>query len=100
MPESAIWRLDGDSLILSGELTAKTLLSLWQQKESLLSTIKFIDAANLSHVDSAGLALIFQFIGEADKRGNSLKITGVTDKLSTLITLYNLKELIGDRVLP
>lgn len=95
-----LWRVDARSLILSGELTAKTLLPLWQQKDALLETVTSIDASDLNHVDSAGLALIFQFIGDADKKGNCLKVTGITDKLDTLMTVYNVKGMISDNLLP
>lgn len=100
MLEPTLWRVDAHSLILSGELTAKTLLPLWQQKDALLDMVISINASDLNHVDSAGLALIFQFIGDADKKGNCLKITGVTDKLDTLMTVYNLKGMISDNLLP
>jgi phospholipid transport system transporter-binding protein len=96
MSDLTAWRVEGHSLILSGELTAKTLLPLWQQKDKLLNAVSSIDAQALTHVDSAGLALIVQFISEAGKLGRLLKITGVTENLNTLITLYNLKDIMAD----
>lgn len=98
MSEQADWRIDAHSLILEGELTHKTLLPLWQQKETLLNGVTSVNVSGLTHVDSSGLALILQFIGESDKKGNPLKIIGVTDKLNTLITLYNLKGMISNNL--
>lgn len=96
MSELADWRIEAHSLILAGELTYKTLLPLWEQKDELIKSAASIDVSDLSHVDSSGLALILQFANEANKKGNRLKIVGVTDKLNTLITLYNLNDMMSD----
>lgn len=81
-------------LILSGCLDRETLLPLWEQRESLLNGVTSVDVAQLERVDSAGLAMLVHLRDYAGKHGVDLKITGITDRLSTLVTLYNLQEII------
>lgn len=81
-------------LILSGCLDRETLLPLWQQRENLLRGVKCIDVAQLSHVDSSGLALLVHLRNTASTQGTALQIFGITDRLRTLIKLYNLQEII------
>lgn len=98
MPENMNWRVDAHCLVLSGELTHQSVLALWQTRESLLDSITSVDVSGLNHVDSSGLALILQFIGEAEKKGKLLEITGITSNFDTLITLYNVKTMINSHL--
>lgn len=81
-------------LILSGCLDRETLLPLWEQRDSLLNGVTRVDVAHLERVDSSGLALLVHLRDLAGKRGVELKISGITDRLRTLIELYNLQEII------
>lgn len=81
-------------LILSGCLDRETLLPLWEQRESLLKGVTCVDVAQLERVDSSGLALLVHLRDLAGKHGVELKISGITDRLRTLIELYNLREII------
>ncbi len=81
-------------LILSGCLDRETLLPLWEQRESLLKGVTCVDVAQLERVDSSGLALLVHLRDLAGKHGVDLKISGITDRLRTLIELYNLQEII------
>ncbi|GAA3611545.1 lipid asymmetry maintenance protein MlaB [Gibbsiella greigii] len=82
-----------DRLVLSGYLDRDTLLPLWQQRDKLLAGKKAIDVAQLQRVDSSGLALLLHLREQQRQRGVDLRIDGVTDKLNTLITLYNLRDI-------
>lgn len=81
-------------LILSGCLDRETLLPLWEQRESLLQGVACIDVAQLERVDSSGLALLVHLRDFAGRRGIELQISGITDRLRTLVELYNLKGII------
>lgn len=94
MASNLSWNRQQQTLRLSGELDRETLLPLWRQRDALLADITCVDVAQLSHVDSAGLALLVHWRAQQEQRGVDLKITGITDKLSTLITLYNLQSVI------
>ncbi|GAA3899544.1 lipid asymmetry maintenance protein MlaB [Gibbsiella dentisursi] len=82
-----------DRLVLSGHLDRDTLLPLWQQRDKLLAGKTAIDVAQLQRVDSSGLALLLHLREQQRQRGVDLRIDGVTDKLNTLITLYNLRDI-------
>ncbi|OVZ95376.1 lipid asymmetry maintenance protein MlaB [Yersinia alsatica] len=88
------WQSQQETLVLQGELDRETLLPLWQQRETLLVGKTHIDVSQLQRVDSSGLALLVHFRELRSKQGVSLTITGVSDRLSTLIELYNLRQII------
>ncbi|WP_145513302.1 lipid asymmetry maintenance protein MlaB [Yersinia massiliensis] len=94
MANELSWHSEQDTLVLQGELDRETLLPLWQQREVLLADKTHIDVSQLQRVDSSGLALLVHFRELRIKQGTSLTITGVSDRLSTLIELYNLRDII------
>lgn len=88
------WEHQPPRLILRGELDRETLLSLWNQRRTLMSQIDVIDVAGLERVDSAGLAMLVHLREQVEQDGGTLALTGITDRLSTLIALYNLQDII------
>lgn len=94
MSEQLTWRTEGGQLHLCGELERETLQPLWQQRETLMKQIDTIDVSALERVDSAGLALLVHLRQIALAQGKAPRFTGVTDKLRSLITLYNLQQII------
>ena len=100
MADKLSWQSEHETLVLQGELDRETLLPLWQQREALLAGKTRIDVSQLQRVDSSGLALLvhfreLHFLHEPQsKPGVSLMITGVSDRLSTLIEVYNLQQII------
>lgn len=58
---------------------------------ALLADKTEINVAQLQRVDSAGLALLVNL--RAHQRGVELKISGATDRLRTLVALYNLQTI-------
>ena len=89
------WTVDAGLLCLSGELERETLLPLWQQREQLMQQAEVIDVSSLDRVDSAGLALLVHLRQIALQNGKVPQFTGIPDKLRSLITLYNLQEIIA-----
>jgi phospholipid transport system transporter-binding protein len=81
------------TLILRGELDRETLLPLWEQRERLLADKTVLDVTQLQRVDSSGLALLVHLREQQRQRGVELKISGASDRLKTLITLYNLQAI-------
>ncbi len=88
------WESLPQTLVLKGYLDRETLLPLWQQRHTLLADKRVLDLSQLDRVDSTGLAMLVHLRDEAEKRGTPLTLTGITDRLETLITLYNLDEII------
>ncbi|CUX97027.1 lipid asymmetry maintenance protein MlaB [Candidatus Hoaglandella endobia] len=94
MADKLSWQTQEQTLILQGELDRDTLLSLWPQRQQLLTGINFLDVSGLQRVDSAGVALMLHFYHHQRQSGCSLILTGVTDRLSTLIALYKLQDIL------
>lgn len=95
MREQLSWRIEANQLRLAGELERETLLPLWQQRETVVKQIDTIDVSSLERVDSAGLALLVHLRQIALAQGKEPQFTGITDKLRSLITLYNLQKIIA-----
>lgn len=83
-----------NTLRLEGELDRDTLLSVWEQRETLVNAIELIDVSALERVDSSGLALLVHLREIATQQGGALRFVGIGDKLQSLITLYNLQQII------
>ncbi|MEG3111461.1 MULTISPECIES: lipid asymmetry maintenance protein MlaB [Pantoea] len=94
MGESLRWQRDASTLLLSGELDRDTLLSLWQQRDTLIKDVQTINVAALERVDTAGLALLVHLREIARAQGITPCFSGISDKLQSLITLYNLQQII------
>ncbi|MGL9723914.1 lipid asymmetry maintenance protein MlaB [Sodalis sp. (in: enterobacteria)] len=94
MADELSWHAQGQTLILRGELNRDTLPTLWQQRQGLLDGIRFLDVSGLKRVDSAGVALMLHFYHHQQQRGATLALTGVTDRLRTLIALYKLQAIL------
>ncbi|WP_380179835.1 lipid asymmetry maintenance protein MlaB [Kalamiella sp. sgz302252] len=92
--EQLNWRIEANQLHLAGELERETLLPLWQQREKVMTQIDTIDVSALERVDSAGLALLVHLRQIVLQQGKNPSFTGVTDKLRSLIALYNLQQFI------
>lgn len=94
MRETLSWQREAGTLSLHGELDRDTLLILWQQRETLVSHIETIDVSDLERVDSAGLALLVHLREICREQGVTPNFIGISDKLHSLITLYNLQQII------
>ncbi|MDH1085868.1 lipid asymmetry maintenance protein MlaB [Pantoea brenneri] len=94
MRESLSWQREASTLLLKGELDRDTLLSLWQQRDTLIKDVDIIDVAALERVDSSGLALLVHLREIARTQGITPRFAGISDKLQSLITLYNLQQII------
>jgi len=90
------WQVEDDRLTLAGELERETLLPLWQQRAEVMGRVEIIDVAGLQRVDSGGLALLVHLWQIVLARGKAPRFTGITDKLRSLITLYNLQKIIAE----
>lgn len=88
------WQQQENSLLLSGKLDHETLLPLWQQKDHVVQGISEINVSGLIRVDSAGLALLVHLQNIATRSGQPVVFHGISDKLQSLITLYNLQQII------
>ena len=89
-------------LQLSGELSRNTLLPLWQQRASFLSeklenqSIIEFDLTNIKRIDSAGFALLCDFLHDCEQLPNKkVRLINPPEQLLTLADLVNLSHWIG-----
>lgn len=87
------WEKKEQTLFFQGTLDRETLLPVWQQRQSLLADINIIDIAKLSHIDSTGLALFVHLKAQMEVKNRQLIIQGASERFQTLITLYDLDNI-------
>lgn len=79
-----------NQVYLKGELSVNSLNDLWSKRQSLFSSIKRVNLAELVRVDSCGLATLVYFCNQY-----GIKVEGINPQLQTLIELYDLQSVIG-----
>ncbi|WP_440866839.1 lipid asymmetry maintenance protein MlaB [Symbiopectobacterium purcellii] len=94
MAEALRWTSQDTTLALSGDLDRDSLLPFWQQRETLLKGKQALDIAALDRVDSAGLALLVHLYQQQCRSAPSFAISGASERVKTLIALYNLNDII------
>ncbi|NLS43033.1 lipid asymmetry maintenance protein MlaB [BEV proteobacterium] len=94
MAKALRWTSQDSTLALSGDLDRDSLLPFWQQRGTLLKGKQALDIAALERVDSAGLALLVHLYQQQTLSTPSFMISGASERVKTLIALYNLNNII------
>lgn len=78
-------------------MTFQTARDLWERSRSELEGLRAvtIDLANVTEVDSAGLALLLEWVSWARQRGFTLSFANLPDKLRALARLSEVEGLLG-----
>ena len=84
-------RRDGDTLAFEGPLERAVAPALWAAALPLLDGARAIDLGAVSHVDSAGLALLAELQARA---GGRLVLRGEPDGLPGLRAAYRLNAVL------
>ena len=92
MTQEIRWEREGDTLHLRGILEQDTLLPLWEARHEAIAGLRSMELSRLQRVDTAGLALLIQFVALVKAQGQRLMLEGSSDNLLTLAKLYNLPE--------
>lgn len=90
--EQLNWKREGSTLVLAGELDGDTVKPLWQERAQAMSAVQIFDLSGLTRVDTAGLALLIHLVALGRKQGREVILQGASDKLQTLVKLYNLPD--------
>ncbi|AOV98650.1 anti-sigma B factor antagonist [Edwardsiella hoshinae] len=90
--EELRWQRDGAHLRLQGALVCDALGEFWRQRQTLLQGVDCLDISGVTRVDSAGLALLLH--AQNLYPGTPIPLRGVSERLHTLIALYNLREIV------
>lgn len=98
---SKLWELQGERVVISGNLDQTSLQQDgWKQlsnseRTHLLSVKKAeLHFQQIEHVDSAGLAWVLNWLRDANAQGVELTLHNVPDKLIQLAGLSNVASLL------
>lgn len=97
MSGAALVATDAGDYQLKGELDFTSVVTLLRLPEQLLADVDEprIDLSGVRHANSAGLALLVEWLGQARSRGRTLRFTHLPDSLLRLAELSNLEAMIG-----
>jgi phospholipid transport system transporter-binding protein len=90
MADSLCWTREGGRLSLQGELDQDFLVPLWDARDEVTRGIDTIDLSAITRVDTAGVALLMHLVASIRQQGTSVNIIGKSEKMNTLVQLYNL----------
>lgn len=78
-----------NQLLLSGELSRKTINNSFEKKVSRLLTkeIELVDLSAVSNVDTAGLASLLLMLEQTIKRSHTIHFTNIPQELLNLAKL-------------
>lgn len=83
-------RLEQGVLQVSGTLDRSAVIALWPQLQAMGSDVQRLGLAQVSHVDSAGVALLAELVARAKQQGRTLSIDGAPSGLTDLVAAYRL----------
>lgn len=88
---------DGETLRIRGDLDFDSVAELWNATESLFAVAppSRIDLSGISRANSAGVALLVEWLGQARRQGQELIFVNVPAQMRAIITIADL-----DTVLP
>lgn len=91
------WQSQNDNKVeLIGKLSQSTVPSLFPIKKKMqqYNGQLVVDLAQLSHVDSAGLAYLIELQQYCQAKSITLQYEGATTALNKLVALYNAESLL------
>ncbi len=100
MPRAKIQRRDTRTYCVLGPMTFDSVTDLWRQSMDMFSgeTVLQIDLAQVTHTDSAGLALLVEWMREASRQGARIDFLHLPAQMLALAEAANLEQvLVGKR---
>ena len=88
--------VDGDRWVLSGELdfdTVPTLLA-HQGAQMVRGSTIHVDLAGVTRVDSAGLALMIEWVRESQRKGLAITFDNVPEQLQSIAHVCGLDDVL------
>lgn len=98
--KARIERRDTRSYGISGEMTFDSVAELWRDSGVIFAgdSVVQIDLGDVTHTDSAGLALLVEWLREAVRRGVRVEFSNLPAQLVALADAANLEPmLLGGR---
>ncbi len=100
LPRAKIQRQDTRTYSVHGVMTFDSVTDLWRQSMDMFSgeTVLQIDLAQVTHTDSAGLALLVEWMREASRQSARIDFLHLPAQMLALAEAANLEQvLVGKR---
>lgn len=94
-----IERRDTRSYGVSGAMTFDSVTELWRESDDMFSvdSVVQIDLRDVTHTDSAGLALLVEWLREAGRRGGRVEFSNMPAQMVALADAANLQPVLAGR---
>ena len=99
-PGATITRRDARSYAVEGVMTFESVAELWRQSLEIFpdESVFQIDLMQVTHTDSAGLALLVEWLREGSRRGARIGLLNLPAQMLVLAGAANVeKVLTGER---
>ncbi len=89
-------RLEGDRLVLEGNINADTVPSLLAAGDQYLRRgLSIVDFGSVGHVDSSAIALALEWLRDARSAGRTLAFVNLPPAMQNLARLYDVSDLLA-----
>lgn len=97
-PQAKIQRHDTRSYGVTGMMTFESVTELWRQSENMFAdnTVVEIDLTEVTRTDSAGLALLVEWMRGASRQGGRVEFLNLPSQMLELARVSNLEHLLVD----
>lgn len=97
--QARIQRQDARSYGVYGAMTFDSVTDLWRQSLEIFPDEKVfqIDLAQVTHTDSAGLALLVEWLREASRKGARIEFLNLPSQMLALAGAANLEHFLSGR---
>lgn len=86
-------RLEGDRLVLEGNINADTVPRLLAAGDQYLRQgLSIVDFGSVGHVDSSAIALALEWLRDAREAGRELRFANIPEAMDNLAKLYGVVE--------
>ena len=94
-----IQRQDTRGYGVHGAMTFDSVVDLWRQSAEMFAgqTVVQIDLAQVTHTDSAGLALLVEWLREASRRGARIELLNLPAQMLALAGAANLEQVLAGK---
>ena len=95
-PRARIERRDARSFAITGAMTFDSVTALWRESDALFAREPAlqVDLREVTHTDSAGLALLVEWLRGASRRGGRMELLNLPDQAAALADAANVKSLL------
>ena len=86
-------RLEGDRLVLEGNINADTVPGLLAAGDTYLRQgLSIVDFGSVGHVDSSAIALALEWLRDAREAGRELRFANIPEAMDNLARLYGVLD--------